>query len=85
MRPLEADQDVVEEWKWTNPAWPHDGIICSGESYTHAVKLTFAKGASLEDPARLFNSSLDGNVRSAIDIHPARCEAVLVRRLGLEE
>jgi hypothetical protein len=71
----EADPDVVEEWKWvkaTNPGtpvWSHDGIICTGESYKKAVKLTFAKGASLKDPARLFNSSLDGNVRRAIDIH----------------
>ena len=65
----EADQDVVEEWKWMNPIWSHDGIICTGESYKNAVKLTFAKGASLKDPARLFNSSLEGNVRRAIDIH----------------
>ncbi len=65
----EADTDVVEEWKWMNPVWSHDGIICTGESYKNAVKLTFAKGASLKDPARLFNSSLDGNVRRAIDIH----------------
>ena len=71
----EADPDVVEELKWikpTNPGtptWSHDGIICTGESYKSVVKLTFAKGASLEDPARLFNSSLDGNTRRAIDIH----------------
>jgi len=65
----EADPDVVEEWKWGNPVWSHDGIICTGESYKSVVKLTFAKGASLKDPARLFNSSLDGNVRRAIDIH----------------
>jgi hypothetical protein len=64
----EADPDVVEEWKWTNPVWSHDGIICTGESYKKVVKLTFAEGASLKDPARLFNSSLDGNVRRAIDI-----------------
>ena len=64
-----ADPDVVEEWKWGNPVWSHDGIICTGESYKNHVKLTFAKGASLRDPARLFNSSLDGNVRRAIDIH----------------
>jgi len=64
----EADPDVVEEWKWMNPIWSHDGIICTGESYKNVVKLTFAKGASLKDPARLFNSSLDGNVRRAIDI-----------------
>ena len=65
----EADPDVVDEWKWGNPVWSHDGIICTGESYKNVVKLTFAKGASLKDPARLFNSSLDGNVRRAIDIH----------------
>jgi hypothetical protein len=71
----EADPDVVEEWKWVKPTkpgtpvWSHDGIICTGESYKNAVKLTFAKGASLEDPARLFNSSLAGNTRRAIDIH----------------
>ena len=71
----EADPDVVEEMKWIKsstpgtPVWSHDGIICTGESYRSVVKLTFAKGASLEDPARLFNSSLDGNVRRAIDIH----------------
>jgi hypothetical protein len=66
----EADPDVVEEWKWMGtPVWSHDGIICTGESYKNVVKLTFAKGASLKDPARLFNSSLDGNVRRAIDIH----------------
>jgi hypothetical protein len=65
----EADPDVVEEWKWMGtPIWSHDGIICTGESYKRVVKLTFAKGASLKDPARLFNSSLDGNVRRAIDI-----------------
>ena len=65
----QADPDVVEEWKWGNPVWSHDGIICTGESYKHVVKLTFARGAFLKDPARLFNSSLDGNVRRAIDIH----------------
>ncbi|WP_275975773.1 DUF1801 domain-containing protein [Geothrix terrae] len=65
----EADPDVVEEWKWMGtPVWSHDGIICTGESYKNAVKLTFLKGASLKDPARLFNSSLDGNARRAIDI-----------------
>ena len=68
----EADPDVVEEWKWMGtPVWSHDGIICTGESYKKVVKLTFAKGASLGDPAHLFNSSLDGNVRRAIDIHEA--------------
>ena len=65
----EADPDVVEEWKWNNPVWSHDGIICTGESYKSTVKLTFAKGASLKDPTKLFNSSLDGNTRRAIDIH----------------
>jgi hypothetical protein len=66
----EADPEVVEEWKWMGtPVWSHDGIICTGESYKSIVKLTFAKGASLQDPARLFNSSLEGNVRRAIDIH----------------
>jgi hypothetical protein len=71
----EADPEVVEEWKWakaTNPGtpvWSHDGIICTGESYKQAVKLTFMKGASLDDPTGLFNSSLDGNARRAIDIH----------------
>ena len=65
-----AVPDVVEEWKWMGtPVWSHDGIICTGESYKNAVKLTFAKGASLKDPAKLFNSSLNGNVRRAIDIH----------------
>lgn len=65
----EADPDVVEEWKWRGvPVWEHDGIICTGETYKAVVKLTFAKGAALEDPAGLFNSSLDGNVRRAIDI-----------------
>ena len=64
-----ADPGIVEEWKWMGvPVWSHDGIVCTGESYKSVVKLTFAKGASLKDPARLFNSSLDGNVRRAIDI-----------------
>jgi len=71
----EADPHVVEEWQWVKPSnpgtpvWSHEGIICTGESYRNAVKLTFAKGASLKDPAHLFNASLDGNVRRAIDIH----------------
>ena len=66
----EADPDVVEEWKWMGtPVWSHDGIICTGESYKKVVKLTFARGASLRDPAGLLNSSLGGNVRRAIDIH----------------
>src|SRR5215813_11372428 len=65
----EADPDVVEEWKWMGtPVWSHDGILCTGESYKSIVKLTFAKGASLNDPAKLFNSSLEGNTRRAIDI-----------------
>ena len=65
-----ADPDAVEEWKWMGtPVWSHHGIICTGESYKKVVKLTFAKGASLKDPARLFNASLEGNVRRAIDIH----------------
>jgi len=65
-----ADPDVSEEWKWMGtPVWSHDGIICTGETYKDKVKLTFAKGASLKDPAHLFNSSLDGNTRRAIDIH----------------
>ena len=63
----EADPDVVEEWKWQVPVWSHDGLICTGETYKSAVKMTFAKGAELKDPAGLFNSSLEGNVRRAID------------------
>ena len=66
----QADPDVVEEWKWRGvPVWYHDGMICTGETYKNVVKMTFAKGASLEDPAGLFNSSLDGNTRRAIDFH----------------
>ena len=71
----EADPDIVEEWKWAKatspgtPVWSHDGIICTGETYKSAVKMTFAKGASLEDPSGLFNASLEGNTRRAIDIH----------------
>jgi hypothetical protein len=66
----QADPDVVEEWKWRGvPVWEHDGILCTGESYKKVVKLTFAKGASLEDPSGLFNSSLEGNTRRAIDLH----------------
>ena len=88
----EADADVVEEWKWMGtPVWSHDGILCTGETYKKVVKLTFAKGASLKDPSRLFNSSLDGNVRRAIDIHEGEqvdaaafkaliCEAVELNR-----
>lgn len=63
----QSDPDVVEEWKWSVPVWSHDGIICTGESYKSAVKLTFAKGASVDDPSGLFNSSLEGNTRRAID------------------
>ena len=66
----EADPEVVEEWKWRGvPVWSHDGLICTGETYKSVVKMTFAKGAALKDPARLFNSSLDGNTRRAIDFH----------------
>jgi hypothetical protein len=66
----QADPDVVEEWKWRGvPVWSHDGIICTGETYKAVVKMTFAKGASLDDPSRLFNSSLEGNTRRAIDVH----------------
>jgi hypothetical protein len=65
----EADPEMVEEWKWSNPVWSHHGLICTGETYKKAVKTTFAKGAALEDPSGLFNSSLDGNVRRAIDFH----------------
>jgi len=71
----EADPEIVEEWKWAKamspgtPVWSHEGIVCTGETYKNAVKLTFAKGAALKDPSRLFNSSLEGNVRRAIDIH----------------
>ena len=65
----EADPEMTEEWKWSNPVWSHDGIVCTGEAYTKVVKLTFARGASVPDPSRLFNSSLTGNTRRAIDIH----------------
>jgi hypothetical protein len=65
----QADPEVVEEWKWEVPVWSHHGLICTGESYKKVVKLTFAKGAALEDPAGLFNSSLEGNTRRAIDFH----------------
>ena len=65
----QADPKVVEEWKWSVPVWSHDGLICTGETYKSAVKLTFAKGASLKDPSGLFNSSLEGNTRRAIDFH----------------
>jgi hypothetical protein len=86
----EADPDVVEEWKWMGtPVWSHDGIICTGESYKKVVKLTFAKGASLKDPAGLFNSSLDGKVRRAIDIqegqevNAAAFRALIRQAIGL--
>jgi hypothetical protein len=65
----QADPDVVEEWKWGVPVWSHDGLICTGETYKNAVKMTFAKGAFLKDPSSLFNSSLEGNTRRAIDFH----------------
>ena len=66
---LEADPEMTEEWKWSNPVWSHHGIVCTGEAYTKVVKLTFARGATIPDPSRLFNSSLTGNTRRAIDIH----------------
>ena len=66
---LEADPEITEEWKWMVPVWSHDGIVCTGEAYKNVVKLTFARGASVPDPSRLFNSSLEGNTRRAIDIH----------------
>jgi hypothetical protein len=85
-----ADPEVVEEWKWRGtPVWSHDGIICTGESYKSVVKLTFAKGAALKDPTRLFNSSLEGNVRRAIDIHegeevdPSAFEALVREAIAL--
>jgi hypothetical protein len=65
----EADPDIVEEWKWGTPVWSHNGLICTGEAYKNVVKMTFSKGASLKDPDGLFNASLEGNVRRAIDIH----------------
>jgi hypothetical protein len=66
---LEADPEMTEEWKWSNPVWSHHGIVCTGEAYNKVVKLTFAQGASIPDPSRLFNSSLEGNTRRAIDIN----------------
>ena len=66
---LEADPEMTEEWKWSSPVWSHNGIVCTGEAYKNVVKLTFAKGAKIRDPSRLFNSSLEGNTRRAIDIH----------------
>jgi hypothetical protein len=65
----QADPEVVEEWKWSVPVWSHDGLICTGEAYKNVVKMTFSRGAALEDPSGLFNSSLDGNTRRAIDFH----------------
>ena len=66
---LETDPEMTEEWKWSNPVWSHHGIVCTGEAYTKVVKLTFARGAAVPDPSHLFNSSLEGNTRRAIDIH----------------
>ncbi len=78
----QADPDVVEEWKWNVPVWSHDGILCTGEAYKSAVKLTFARGASLDDPAGLFNSSLTGNTRRAIDLHEGdRLNATAFKKL----
>ena len=78
----EADPEVVEEWKWMGtPVWSHGGIVCTGETYKSVVKMTFAKGAALEDPAGLFNSSLEGNVRRAIDIH----EGEMVDEVALKD
>lgn len=88
----QADPEIVEEWKWRGvPTWYHDGIVCTGETYKKAVKLTFAKGAALDDPAGLFNSSLDGNVRRAIDIHEGETiddealKALIRAAIGLNE
>ena len=79
----DADADVVEEWKWMGtPVWSHSGIVCTGETYKSIVKMTFAKGAALKDPSGLFNSSLDGNVRRAIDIHEGeKIDAAALKRL----
>ena len=79
----EADPEIVEEWKWMGtPTWSHDGILCTGETYKSVVKMTFAKGASLADPSRLFNSSLDGNVRRAIDVRAGdRIDEAALKRL----
>jgi hypothetical protein len=88
----QTDPDVVEEWKWRGvPVWSHDGLICTGETYKSIVKLTFAKGAQLKDPTQLFNSSLDGNVRRAIDLHEgeqidqAAFEALIREAIALNE
>ncbi len=87
---LEADPEVIEEWKWMGvPVWSHDGIICTGETYAKVVKLTFAKGARVPDPSQLFNSSLDGNTRRAIDLHEgekidaAKFKALVKAAVGL--
>jgi len=81
----EADPDVVEEWKWAVPVWSHDGLICTGETYKSTVKMTFAKGASLKDPSGLFNSSLEGNVRRAIDFREGeKIDARALKALILE-
>ena len=78
----EADPEIVEEWKWGTPVWSHAGIVCTGETYKSAVKMTFAKGAALKDPSGLFNSSLEGNVRRAIDTHEGeRINAAALKRL----
>jgi hypothetical protein len=78
----EADPEIVEEWKWRTPTWSHGGIVCTGETYKSVVKMTFPKGASLKDPSRLFNSSLDGNVRRAIDIREDdRIDEVALKKL----
>ncbi len=68
----QADTDILEEWKWGTPVWSHNGIVCTGETYKNVVKMTFSKGAFLKDPSRLFNSSLDGKMRRAIDIHEGK-------------
>jgi hypothetical protein len=79
----QADPEILEEWKWMGtPVWSHDGIVCTGETYKNVVKMTFAKGAALQDPSGLFNSSLDGNVRRAIDIHEgAKVDAAALKDL----
>src|SRR3954470_12361107 len=83
---LDADPEIVEEWKWMGtPIWSHDGLVCTGETYKSVVKMTFAKGASLKDPSKLFNSSLDGNVRRAIDIREAdQINEAALKRLIIE-
>ena len=81
----EADPDVIEEWKWDTPVWSHDGVVCTGEPYKQVVKFTFAKGASLKDPKKLFNSSLEGNTRRAIDLRENdRLDGPAFRALFLE-